>query len=62
MDSNRAKQIMKSSEPVQVLYEGSPVWLENVKVNNMAEVTRIDNQKRIEVPLYMLMEDGPANK
>lgn len=62
LDSIRAKQIMKSPEPVQVLYQDIPVWIDNVWDNNIAEVTRMDSRTKIEVPVYMLVENSPANK
>jgi len=63
LDSKRAKEILKSHDSIQVLYQDTPVWLENVKENNIAEVTKLDNrQDRIEVPVYMLVENSPAKK
>ncbi len=61
MDSERAKQIIKSTDMIQVLYQGTPVWLENVKENNVAEVMRLDKKDKIEVPVYLLVENSPAN-
>lgn len=46
MDSKRAKEIMGSGDVVQVLYEGSPVWLENVNDNNTAEIVRLDGREK----------------
>lgn len=57
MDSIRAKEIISSGDVIQVLYQGSPVWLENVKDNNTAEVTRLDRKDKIEVPVYLLVEN-----
>lgn len=57
MDSIRAKEIISSGELIQVLYQGSPVWLENVKDNNMAEITKLDGKDKMEVPVYLLVED-----
>lgn len=62
MDSNRAKQILNSSENIDVLYNGSPVWLENVKDNNMVEVTYLDTHKKEDVPVYKLVEVNPADR
>ncbi|MFZ5987500.1 MAG: H-type small acid-soluble spore protein [Bacillota bacterium] len=56
MDSNRAKQIMESDGVIEVLYQGSPVWIENVLSNNTAEVSYIQNNEKKEVPVYMLVE------
>jgi small acid-soluble spore protein H (minor) len=57
LNSIRAKEIISSGDVIQVLYQGSPVWLENVKDNNTAEVTRLDRKDKIEVPVYLLVED-----
>jgi len=57
LDSIRAKEIISSGELIQVLYQGSPVWLENVKDNNMAEITKLDGKDKMEVPVYLLVED-----
>ena len=60
MDSKRAHEIMKSNETIQVLYQGSPVWLDRVKDNNVADVTRMDRQDKLEVPVYLLVENSPV--
>jgi H-type small acid-soluble spore protein len=63
LDSIRARQIILAPETVQVLYQGSPVWIENVKSNNLAEVTRLDSTKdKVEVPVYMLVENSPVKQ
>ena len=58
MDSQRAKQIMKSKDNIQVLYRGSPVWLEQVRENNVAEITQLEGKERLEVPVDLLSEDN----
>ncbi|MDP4182164.1 MAG: H-type small acid-soluble spore protein [Bacillota bacterium] len=60
MDTNRAKEIISSGDVVQVLYQGSPVWLESVKDNNVAEVITLDRKQKIEVPVYLLVENSPV--
>ncbi len=60
MDSKRAKEIINSGKTIQVLYQGTPVWLENVKDNNVAQVIRLDKKDSLEVPVYLLVEDNPA--
>ena len=57
LDKIRAQQIMQSPESLQVLYQGSPVWLENINSNNTVKVTRLDSNDKIEVPVYMLVEN-----
>lgn len=61
MDTERANQIINSRESVQVLYRGSPVWLEKVRDNNTVEVTQMDSKKRLEVPAYLLVENSPVD-
>lgn len=62
MDSKRAKQILQSSESIEVLYNGSPVWLENVKENNTADVTDINSQQKETVPVNLLIERNPVKR
>ncbi|NLD46794.1 MAG: H-type small acid-soluble spore protein [Clostridiaceae bacterium] len=56
MDSTRAKQIIESNGIIEVLYEGTPVWIENVKDNNTADVSFIKTNIKKDVPIYMLVE------
>ena len=57
MDSERARQILKSKENIDVLFNGSSVWIEGVKDSNIAEVTALTgNRQRKEVPVNMLIE------
>lgn len=57
MDRMRARQIIDAEENISVLYEGSPVWIEGVSDNNIAEVVALTGKKaRIEVPVNMLEE------
>ncbi len=60
LDSVRAKQIMQSKENIQVLYEDLPVWIESVKDNNIAVVTRPGSLEKMEIPVYMLVENSPV--
>ena len=56
MDSIRAKQILESKGVIEVLYQGSPVWIENVLENNNAQVSYMQSNEKTEVPVYMLVE------
>lgn len=57
MDISRAREILESKDSIDVLYHGSPVWIEGLSNNNMAEVTKLKGFKqRIEVPVNMLEE------
>lgn len=58
MDSNRAKKIMESKGVIDVLYEGSPVWIENVLDNNTVQVSNIQTNDKQDVPANMLVEKG----
>jgi small acid-soluble spore protein H (minor) len=60
LDSRRAKQIMQSTDSIQVLHEGSPVWIEKVMENNTAEITHFESKKKEVVPVYMLVENKPV--
>ncbi len=60
MDSKRAKEILKSSETIEVLFHGTPVWIENVNDNNSAEITYLETQQKKDVPVYKLVENNPV--
>lgn len=55
MNGNRAKQIFDSYGVIEVLYDGAPVWIENVK-GDIVEVTNLKNNEKIEVPANKLEE------
>ena len=57
LDRIRAKQIMEATEKINVVYQGSPVWIEGISDNNIAEVRSLQgSQARIEVPVNLLEE------
>lgn len=60
LDSERARQIIDSPQKIEVLYQGSPVWIENVTDNNTANVTYIETHDKVEVPVYRLVENNPV--
>ncbi len=63
MDNNRAKEILnQTKENIQVLYNGSPVWIEDVNSNNIAEVTDLNNHEMSEAPVNKLVEVNPIKK
>ena len=63
MDTKRAKEILNSDgDTIEVLYQGSPVWIEDVKDNNTALVSYIENQRKEEVPVYKLVENTPIDE
>lgn len=55
MDNKRARQIVESLGVIEVLYNGSPVWIENIK-DNTAEVSYIDTKNKAEVQVEKLIE------
>jgi H-type small acid-soluble spore protein len=56
MDSIRAKEIIESHGVIAVNYHDSPVWIEQVKDKGQAEVTTLDTNQRMDVPLDQLVE------
>lgn len=63
MDTQRAKEILNQTrENIQVLYNGSPVWIENVSSNNTADVTDLNSHMKIEAPVNKLVEVNPVKK
>lgn len=56
MDIGRAKQIIESQGVIAVNYHNSPVWIEQLKDNENAEVTTLDTNQRIEVSIDELDE------
>lgn len=63
MDTTRAKEILnQTKDNIQVLYNGSPVWIENVNSNNTAEVTDLNNHVKLDAPVNKLVEVNPIKK
>ncbi|KRQ87630.1 Small, acid-soluble spore protein H [Caloramator mitchellensis] len=59
MDKNRAKQILNSTNTVEVQYENKPVWIEDVDgPSNVAKVRRLDNGMHLTVSVNDLHETG----
>jgi len=56
MDSERAREIMESKGVIEVLYQGSPVWIENVMKDNIVEIIDIETNDKHDVPANMLVE------
>ncbi len=55
MNSVRAKEIVDSLGVINVLYKGSPVWIENIN-NDSVQIQDLNTQKRFEVPVKDLVE------
>lgn len=60
MDDMRAQQIMDSKDNIEVLFDGTPVWIDSIDENNTAHITYIDDHRKQVVPLYKLVEVNPA--
>lgn len=57
MDPEQAQQIVESLGVVEVLYNGAPVWIENVDGED-AEVRYLETGDIIQVPVNELVEGG----
>lgn len=55
MEIERAKQIYDSYGVIEVLYNGSPVWIESINGENVA-VKYLQSGNRSEVPVKQLVE------
>ena len=56
MNSERIKQIIESHGVIAVNYHDSPVWLEQITDEQTVEVTTLDTNQRLEVPVDQLTE------
>ncbi len=56
MDSSRVEEIMRSHGVINITYNGVPVWIEGIR-GEVAEVSLIDEKKRMDVPVSGLTED-----
>lgn len=57
MQTKRAEEIIKSLEEIEVRYQNSAVWLENVnKEKNTVYVKMLDEGNFMEVPANQLQE------
>lgn len=58
MESNRVAEIMQSHGVINVSYNGMPVWIEGIR-GDVAEVSLIDMEKSMDVPISALTEADP---
>lgn len=57
MNTERAAQILHSAEIIEVTYQNTPVWIEDVKKqNNSAVVKNLSTDEVQEVPVAQLQE------
>jgi len=54
MNIEKAKNIMRSSDIIEVSYQGRLVWLDDIQSDKMVMAHFIDNQEPILVPVTML--------
>ncbi len=57
MKMQRAKEIISAPEKIEVHFDGTPVWIEDIK-NDIANVTVMGTCKSLEVPVEELQEKG----
>jgi len=59
MDFKRAQEIIKSDETIDVLLNGSPIWIESLDTKNQTATVRPLNGggNVLEVPVAELVED-----
>lgn len=57
MRIERAKEIISTPEKIEVLFDGTSVWIEDIK-NDTANVTVMGTYKTMEVPVEQLEEKG----
>lgn len=55
---DRAREIMESKGVINVLYQGHPVWIEQIEQDS-AQVRLLDQEERLQVPINMLAEGDP---
>ena len=56
MNTSRVIDIIESSDTIEVLYNGIPVWLESVGSDNMVAVTNLKTRTSDTVPANQLFE------
>lgn len=57
LDTGRVKEIMESLGVVEVMYNGFPVWIEQLD-GDSAEVRFLETDGRLRVPVTELVEGG----
>ncbi len=59
MENKKAEEIMQSHGVISVSYNGMPVWIEGIR-GDVAKVTIIGAERRIDVPVSELTEADPV--
>lgn len=60
MDSQRVKQIIESYGVIGVTFQDASVWIEQINNDETAQVTVLDTNERMDVPVTQLSEDNPV--
>jgi small acid-soluble spore protein H (minor) len=55
MDVQRAHDIVNSLGVIEVLYQGEPIWIENIN-GDLARIDFLERRHQAEVPVHDLME------
>ncbi len=59
MHLNRALEIVEAPDNIKVLYEKTPVWIENInRETGTAQVKLLGNSQILNVPVSHLNEEG----
>jgi small acid-soluble spore protein H (minor) len=55
MNTHRAEEIVDSLGVIEVLYQGSPIWIEQISGDSV-QIRDLNTQQRLEVPVNELVE------
>ena len=56
LDIDRVKQIINSPATIQVLYQGRPVWINAIQMDQNADILFMDSRERSQVSINELVE------
>jgi small acid-soluble spore protein H (minor) len=56
VDLRRVREIMESHGVIEVLYQNSPVWIEDINDGDLVQVSYLDTKTRTAVPVEELKE------
>jgi small acid-soluble spore protein H (minor) len=56
VDMRRARNIMESHGVIEVVYQNSPVWIEEINDENLVQISYLDTKERTAVPVGELEE------
>lgn len=58
MDLERVRTVMYSPYEIEVLYQGSPVWIDGILNAESIRIHFLNSEEQIQVPANMLVEKG----